>query len=541
MKQSILILFFILIRSLSICSGQNMVQNASFEILRSCALDDSSSCRPWVSMLYGNKNVVYNRCGVPGWNSVPFNTDGYQYARTGKGYGGFWGFYNWPVDSLGSRVYMQGMLESTLKKDKLYFISFYVSFASYDSLLYRDSQNKYTIACPTDGVGAYLSAGRVYDTKAHPLKLQPNVRNPKGHVLSDTLNWQNVSGLTIAKGGEQYITLGDFSGDKAVQSTCNPSSHDWINFYYLDDVSVVPCTVTYHDTTVCAGTTITYPHRIPGLKLKWQNDTDAPAVIISDSGRFAAIYYNDSTAIVDSFEVKWIGAPHHLDLHDTILCEGETLNIPLPADSGAAYFLNRSAVKNTAKITATGHYGITQVYGKCARTDSMYVEFNQPMPNFLPKDTFFCDEDSLRLDLGNIPFKVEWENGSHSLTRGIKESGTYFATISNACGSFTDTMVVTKQNCICDIFTPSAFSPNNDGLNDSFKVVSECGYASFQLTIYNRWGERVFLTHDIENGWNGTYHGEKCEPGVYCWTLSTVTAGKGFVHAYRHGSMLLLR
>lgn len=540
MKRITFILFFLFYGSLCICNAQNLVQNPSFEILRSCFLEDYSSCRPWVSLPNGNHNAVFNACSLAGWNGVPWNREGYQYARTGKGYGASWGFYNWPVDSSGSRTYMEGQLLSPLKKGNLYFISFYASFASYDSLLYRDSHNKYTIACPTDGMGAYLSSRRTYNSNAYPLTVTPNIWNLRGRVLDDTVTWQNVSGLTVAKGGEIYVTLGDFSGDKAVHSTCNPNSHDWINFYYLDDVSVIPCNVVNHDTSVCSGTVLTYPHRISSLKLKWQNDTDAAAVVISDSGNFAAVYYNDSTAIVDSFHVRWIGAPHPLNVHDTILCEGQTLVIPLPQDSGVSYLLNGSAVSNSIHITTTGYYGITQKYAQCGRTDSIYVLFNKPVLNFLPKDTFFCDGDSLHIDLGNIPFRVQWDNGTQSLKRGIKEAGIYYATITNTCGSFTDTMVVTKQNCICNMYAPNAFSPNKDGLNDSFKVESDCDYQSFQLSIYNRWGERVFQSNDIHRGWDGTYHEKKCEPGIYCWTLSTITQGKGFVHAYRHGSMLLL-
>jgi gliding motility-associated-like protein len=524
------------------------VLNHSFEVVDSCHyLGKSGTCKPWLSIPFGTGVDAYNICHEDSHalydRGVPRNREGYQYPRTGNGYGGFFGIYKVPIIPGGVRTYMEGQLISVLKKGKLYFVSFYINFSAYDTVHFEqdmDGSYKIGIPCPTDGIGALLSDSLVNNKGLKLLPYRPSVQNRRYRALEDTVNWQNVSGLITASGNERYITIGDFSKDSNEHSTCDSASHNWYDFYYLDDVSVIPCNVVNHDTSVCSGTVLTYPHRISSLKLKWQNDTDAAAVVISDSGNFAAVYYNDSTAIVDSFHVRWIGAPHPLNVHDTILCEGQTLVIPLPQDSGVSYLLNGSAVSNSIHITTTGYYGITQKYAQCGRTDSIYVLFNKPVLNFLPKDTFFCDGDSLHIDLGNIPFRVQWDNGTQSLKRGIKEAGIYYATITNTCGTFTDTMVVTKQNCICDMYAPNAFSPNKDGLNDSFKVESDCDYQSFQLSIYNRWGERVFQSNDIHRGWDGTYHEKKCEPGIYCWTLSTITQGKGFVHAYRHGSIMLL-
>ncbi len=65
---------------------------------------------------------------------------------------------------------------------------------------------------------------------------------------------------------------------------------------------------------------------------------------------------------------------------------------------------------------------------------------------------------------------------------------------------------------------PSAFSPNNDGRNDFFHEVGGLGIVSLKYEVYNRWGELVFSSDNLNDpGWDGTYKGQLCEVGVYVW------------------------
>ena len=67
---------------------------------------------------------------------------------------------------------------------------------------------------------------------------------------------------------------------------------------------------------------------------------------------------------------------------------------------------------------------------------------------------------------------------------------------------------------------PSAFTPNNDGINDVFRVKYPAFIKSFHMVIYNRFGERVFETTDKFAGWNGSYKGFPQQGGVYIWMIS---------------------
>ena len=74
------------------------------------------------------------------------------------------------------------------------------------------------------------------------------------------------------------------------------------------------------------------------------------------------------------------------------------------------------------------------------------------------------------------------------------------------------------------MYIPNAFTPNNDGLNDVFKVIS-MGLKEFSIEIYNHWGTKVFATNDTQEGWNGEFNGTVAQLGVYNWRLTCVTTG----------------
>lgn len=68
------------------------------------------------------------------------------------------------------------------------------------------------------------------------------------------------------------------------------------------------------------------------------------------------------------------------------------------------------------------------------------------------------------------------------------------------------------------VFVPNMFTPNNDGLNDLLLVYGE-NIARAHMTIFDRWGEKIFETYSQHEGWDGTYKGELVRPGVYIYNL----------------------
>ncbi|MBL7138882.1 MAG: gliding motility-associated C-terminal domain-containing protein [Bacteroidales bacterium] len=97
------------------------------------------------------------------------------------------------------------------------------------------------------------------------------------------------------------------------------------------------------------------------------------------------------------------------------------------------------------------------------------------------------------------------------------ETTTYYAYITLCDGQeFMDSVTV-----FVIPYIPTAFTPNGDGLNDEFRMVGlpPENIAEFHFQIFNRWGEVVFSTRNIEEGWDGTLKGEACPEGLYVWAI----------------------
>lgn len=162
------------------------------------------------------------------------------------------------------------------------------------------------------------------------------------------------------------------------------------------------------------------------------------------------------------------------------------------------------------------------------------VDFVQVVPNDLPelpKDTIICTDQRIDLRIDAPDVDVVWgDNGSTSKDFYITEPGIYTARISNPGCSYTDTIVVEAANCDdCKVFVPNAFTPNDDGFNDEFVVYAEqppiaserrCQFRKYRISIFDRWGQKVFEADDPRVSWKGTGNdGKECTSGVYTYTI----------------------
>ena len=93
---------------------------------------------------------------------------------------------------------------------------------------------------------------------------------------------------------------------------------------------------------------------------------------------------------------------------------------------------------------------------------------------------------------------------------------------------------------------PNAFSPNNDGLNDKFNPIMYFmkegeleEINGFSLTIFNRWGEKIFETNDPRSGWDGVYKGNLCQPGAYVYSVKAT--GLDNFKLFKDGTITIVR
>ena len=225
-------IFFSLLFLSQFIRGQNLVLNPSFEDTIACTGTYAMQCKYWYWATYGSPDYFSEQPDIfCGTSPVPLSNVGFQYARTGIAYVGLAPFFTTIFPSyVNRREYIGGILSDTLKQGHEYCISFYVSVA--DGM-------KYVI----DGMGLYLSVDSAVDYTINTnLSFIPQIENPSGNIIYDTLNWVQISGTYIANGGEKYLTIGNFKDDAntAIDST---SASLIESYFFIDDVSVIDCTV----------------------------------------------------------------------------------------------------------------------------------------------------------------------------------------------------------------------------------------------------------------------------------------------------------
>ena len=125
------------------------------------------------------------------------------------------------------------------------------------------------------------------------------------------------------------------------------------------------------------------------------------------------------------------------------------------------------------------------------------------------------------------------------------ETTTYIVTGSNANGCVSsDTITITVDteiDIICgELFIPTIFSPNGKGpqANESFCVLSDC-VQQFKLSIFNRWGEKVFETENINACWDGTFNSSDSPSGVYAYNLFLLQLDGAIVN--KTGTIMLVK
>ena len=230
---------------------------------------------------------------------VPSNTNGFQYARTGSQYAGIFTY----VDTSNVREYIEVSLTSSLIANRTYCVKYYVSLAN-------------TVGTAISNMGAYFSVDSLLIPTYYAIDyVTPQIENPIGNMLSDTLNWMLVSGSFIAIGGEKFMTIGNFhnaanTNSQVVNSAAIGSSL-YRAYYYIDDVSVVDCTsgAGVQEVTKLSDDFKLYPNPNNGsmtLEYKLTSTETATFIIYDVSGRLVkqqTLSSENKTAIINAFEL----------------------------------------------------------------------------------------------------------------------------------------------------------------------------------------------------------------------------------------------
>ncbi len=103
-----------------------------------------------------------------------------------------------------------------------------------------------------------------------------------------------------------------------------------------------------------------------------------------------------------------------------------------------------------------------------------------------------------------------------------------------------DTLIIEPGPCCQEVFLPNAFSPNNDGRNDEFRILSTAGIELQQFEIRNRWGIKVWETNNVRSSWDGRYGDQTAPVATYYYVIRYKCLTDGEEYTMK-GDVILVR
>ncbi len=542
LRIAILIVFFVFSAGRS-RAQPNLVPNPSFELYNNCPgtydttipyninYNNFKYLASWANPLITSPDF-HHACTPkvdPIFVGVPDNVAGHQVPRTGNAYVGLVVFHGNVVNAIPryTSEYIYCKLNAPMQAGLTYDVSFYVSA----TFLSTSNAPAYAV----DRIGVHFSDTIAYgDSISNNLFLPYHVRSTKGVLLADTVNWMEISGSYIAKGGEQYMYIGNFidAGDMLYIEQIYPKTpvptHTINSYYYVDDVTVksrVKCdtVVSVHDSLLCNKASMQL-NVLPGAnKYIWNNGLGLNSITITKPGTYWCIAEFDTCDFfIDSFRIGGYIDTSKVYIDTTIcLTDASAKQLTSRIKNADSYKWNNGNNIATIPVSDSGMYSCTTIKN-CTVTEEYFHVVHKPFPYSvsLGNDTMICD--GINYTLGsNIADDLiyKWNNGESTCCIDINKSGTYISSVTDGCTIDIDSINVQFFECTDCIWIPNAFTPNNDGLNDRFTVFSKCPLDKFQLIITNRWGATVFSTNSITEKWDGTYKNKEVPVGTYYYLL----------------------
>ncbi len=225
-------LIFVSLLLVSICAiGQELVINGSFESTKGKVKEAGQ-----FEIVQDWENSTAVKCDLFSEESssklygIPHNTYGRERAKDGKNYAGLVAY---AYQGKTGRGYLVSQLRSPLEKGKTYCFSMYVSLGEL---------SKY--AC--DGIGAWISAKKQVSAGEQEMVSSAAITLKSNPIIEEKGYWQEICGKFTAKGGEEFIHIGNFKGTSANEIAKLKKPKDFsesqvnIGYYYFDQVSLKP-------------------------------------------------------------------------------------------------------------------------------------------------------------------------------------------------------------------------------------------------------------------------------------------------------------
>lgn len=304
----------------------------------------------------------------------------------------------------------------------------------------------------------------------------------------------------------------------------NCISRDSINVSFLP----LPSSDLQDTVSACQGQLITLSiNNLPENKsVLWSDGSTGLTKEVSQNGIIEVEISNEICKINDTVQVIFYSLPDKIDLEpDATICEGDVYKINIPDMANHNYLWNDGNVSPNRELSKEGNYNLvaTNEFG-CSVTDSIELKVTE-IPEFdLGEDLKLCLGDSLILS-PKIPVgaSIIWNDNNTDEIRIINMQGKYTATLMYDGCQIKDSIEVVSDDCNpFDIIFPNVFRVGSvdNGLFKGTVIGDNLSVIEYDLRIYDRWGNLIFGSNDVLDGWAGSFNGQSADQGVYIYVYS---------------------
>ncbi len=303
-----------------------------------------------------------------------------------------------------------------------------------------------------------------------------------------------------------------------------------------------------NDTTLCSGSSLilkTTPleqnYGNPKPTYLWQNNNTDSIYSVSQPGTYWVKVTNNCDTKTDTIHVSMYNLPSLNFVHDTIICDGSSLTINAKDSAYNNYQWNTGVTTPQIKVSQPGKYIVTASNGNCSIKDSTNLSLYLLPSLHLPKDTIVCLSQlgAVILNAGKFKTYYWYPTGERTQIIAAVNPEIYMVVVSDSNNCIGSDTTLIDDNCPYQLYMPNVFTPTNDLLNETFKGYG-MGIAQFEMHIYNRWGEELFSTTDINKGWDGTFKNNPCMADVYVWQVTYRLKNETFLRTDK-GNVTLLK
>lgn len=291
---------------------------------------------------------------------------------------------------------------------------------------------------------------------------------------------------------------------------------DGLNDTTHSQVTIPPLVNLGTDKYICPGDTLKLSLPPIGFPLLWSDSSTDHYLNVTQPGTYWVNATAGSCKATDSIHVYSLPAQIVALGPDTTLCENTSLLLNA-GNPQATYKWQNGSGGNTFEVHEEGLYFVTSTYAGCKSSDSIFVHYLKTPVFHWPADTALCDGSPLILKPGVNNSTYQWQDGSVDSVFQVRRPGKYSVTATNLCGTYSNSIIVKEG--FCQLIVPNSFTPNGDGKNDLFRALGTEYINSFQMTIFDRWGNKIYHSGNRSEGWDGTLYGKAVPSGTYVYMI----------------------